>query len=121
MDKKFIVLCKNFDGSNAEKIDDVINEISNTWIRINGGFLKTFLITTDNSKKVSTIRDAIADKTSCGVIAIEIKTTGNAAAHGEFASDKHWNWFNDYVKNEDKIDNIIPDAKLTSDKNEVGI
>lgn len=117
--RKFIVICNDVNNNDFGKIDAVIENTANSWFRINNSDLKLFIITTENDQNPVIIRDAINEKANCSVMVMAIETLGSAAAHGEFASDKHWKWLNNFVTNDgENTGEGLPDAKLNYTKEE---
>lgn len=122
---KYIIVCSNVSNYDTDTLANIIkNEIaekwftpvSNTWIigiPIGNGF-----------SSAADIRNKITSRVSCSVFVMQIKTVKNAAANGEFAKEKTWNWIkefdNDDLENNSDID--IPNVGFNNSKNsEIGL
>jgi len=122
---KYIIVCSNVSNYDIDTLSSIIkNEISEKWFTPNTNIWLIGIPANNNISSAADIRNKITSRVSCSVFVMQIKTVKNAAANGEFAKEKTWNWIkefdNDDLENNSDID--IPNVGFNNSKNpEIGL
>lgn len=116
MDNKYIILCSNYSDSESDNILDCVKEIAPKWFNVYNNSSVIIINTLDKYYEATEIRDKINHRVNCSVLVFQIRTTKNAAACRNFASDKLWNWIKDFDSNDDikSEPELIPDVGLNN-------
>lgn len=119
---KYIIVCSNVSNYDTDTLANIIkNEIAEKWFTPISNTWVIGIPIGNGLYSAADIRNKITSRVSCSVFVMQIKTVKNAAANGEFAKERTWNWIKEFDDNDLEDDFDIPNIGINDTENGLGL